>query len=244
MFECGLTGAELRYGVHPHRRQKRYAVERHEDRGLLIGIRMAALVPEKPYPDEKWFFGSEGQAIDGEWQPSAADVIAARRKLIEMSASFSEVSPEKRLTPWQLALRNEQMRVELQMIDSHYGLTIGEHVNGDRFWAPSTRLGIETRWRRAEIALNEAAIQHELRRRRRMRALLWLPSLILRRLSSPGEGEPCGEVCGETDWSSEAPSWSEEYRKQWRPHEFDDIGETGYADEHSNDADVLEDDAA
>ena len=82
MFECGLTGAELRYGVHPRDRQKRYAVEQHEDRGLLIGIRMAALVPEKTYPDENWFFGSEVQAIDGDWQPDAAEVIAARRKLI------------------------------------------------------------------------------------------------------------------------------------------------------------------
>ena len=152
MFECGLTAAELRYGVHPHRRQKRYAVERHEDRDLLIGIRMAALVPEKPYPDEGWFFGSEGEAIDGEWQSSAAEVIAARRKLITLSDSFSDVS-EKGLTPWQLALRNEQMRVELLMVNSHYALTIGEHVNGDRTWASSTRLGIETRWRHAEIVL-------------------------------------------------------------------------------------------
>ena len=245
VFECGLTAAELRYGVHPHRRQKRYAVERHEDRDLLIGIRMAALVPEKSYPDEDWFFGSRGEVIDGEWQPSAAEVIAARRKLITLSDSFSDDASERRLTPWQLALRNEQMRVELQMIDSHYGLTIGEHVNGDRTWAPSTRLGIETRWRRAEIALNEAAIQHELRRRRRMRALLWLPRLILRRIrGSRRKMELRGDVCSETDWSSEAPPWSEEYRKQWRPHEFDDIGETGYADEHSNNADVLEDDAA
>ena len=245
MFECGLTGAELRYGVHPRDRQKRYAVERHEDRGLLIGIRMAALVPEKPYPDETWFFGSEGQVIDGEWQPSAAEVITARRKLTVMSDSFSDDASEKRFTPWQLALRNEQMRVELQMINSHYGLTIGEHVNGARTWAPSTRLGIETRWRRDEIALNESAIQDALRRRRRLNALLWLPRLILRRIrGSRRKMELRGDVCGEADWSSEAPPWSEEYRRQWRPHEFDDIGETGYADEHSNDADVLEDDAA
>ncbi len=206
MFECGLTAAELRYGVHPRRRQKRFAVERLEDRGLLIGIRMAALVPEKPYPDEGWFFGSEGQVIDGEGQPSAADVIAARRKLIVMSASFSEVSPEKRLTPWQLALCNEQMRVELQMIDSHYGLTIGEHVNGDRTWAPSTRLGIEMRWRRDEIALNEATMRRELRRRVHLDALLWLPRLILRGLrGSRPKVELRGEVCGEIDWSSATP---------------------------------------
>ena len=205
-FECGLTGAELRYGVHPHRRQKRYAVKRHEDRDLLIGIRMAALVPQKSYPDEEWFFGSEGEAIDGEWQPSAAEVIAARRKLIAMSDSFSGDSSEQRLTPWQLALRNEQMRVELQMVNSYYALTIGEHVDSDRTWSPSTRLGIETRWRRAEMALNEAAIQRELRRRRHLDALLWLPSLILRGLLGfRRKVELHGEVCGETDWNSATP---------------------------------------
>ena len=36
MFECGLTRAELRYGVHPRRRQRRYAVERREDREMYV----------------------------------------------------------------------------------------------------------------------------------------------------------------------------------------------------------------
>ncbi|MCY4580401.1 MAG: hypothetical protein OXD31_15325 [Chloroflexi bacterium] len=174
MFECGLTAAELRYGVHPHQRQKRYAVERHGDRPLLIGIRMAALVPEEPYPDEKWFFGSEGSVIDGERLPSAAELIASRRKLLVLSDSFPEDGSGKRLTPWQLALMNERMRVELRMVSSHYALTIGEHVDGARTWAPSTRLGIETRWRHAEIEANEAAIRLELRTRRRRAVLLWL----------------------------------------------------------------------
>ena len=177
MFECGLTGAELRYGVHPRRRQRRYAVERREDREMRIGIRMASLLPEKPYPDEEWFFGSAGDASDGESQPSAAVVIAARRKMLSMVSSFPEGSAGKRLTPWQLALINEQIRVELLMVSEHYGLTIGEHVDGDRTWAPSTRLGIETRWREAEIARNEAEIRRLHRRRRLTAALLWIPRL-------------------------------------------------------------------
>ncbi len=177
MFECGLTGAELRYGVHPRRRQKRYAVERHENREMHIGIRMASLLPEKPYPDEKWFFGSSEAASDSASQPCAADVIAARRKMLSMVSSFPEGSAGKQLTPWQLALINEQMRVELLMVNERYGLTIGEHVDGDRTWAPSTRLGIETRWRKAEIARNEAEIRRLQRRRRLTAALLWLPRL-------------------------------------------------------------------
>ena len=177
MFECGLTGAELRYGVHPRRRQKRYAVERHEDREMYIGIRTASLLPEKPYPDENWFFGSAESAGDGESQPSAAEVIAARRRMISMASSFPEGSDGKQLTPWQLALLNEQMRVELLMVSEYYGLTIGEHVDGYRTWAPSTRLGIETRWREAEIARNEAEIRRLQRRKRLTAALLWIPSL-------------------------------------------------------------------
>ena len=177
MFECGLTGAELRYGVHPRRRQKRYAVERHEDREMHIGIRMASLVPERPYPDEKWFFGSSEGTDDGELQPCAAVVIAARRRMLSMVSSFAAGAAGKGLTPWQLALMNEQMRVELLMVNERYGLTIGEHVDGDRTWAPSTRLGIETRWREAEIAENEAEIRRILRRRLLKVALLWLPRL-------------------------------------------------------------------
>ena len=177
LFECGLTGAELRYGVHPRRRQKRYAVERHEDRELYIGIRMASLLPEEPYPDEKWFFGSAKGASEGESQPSAADVIVTRRRMLAMVSSFPEGSVGKQLTPWQLALMNEQMRVELLMVSERYGLTMGEHVDGDRTWAPSTRLGIETRWRKAEIARNEAEIRRLQRRRRLTAALLWIPRL-------------------------------------------------------------------
>ena len=177
MFECGLTGAELRYGVHPRRRQKRYAVERHEDRGMRIGIRMASLVPKRPYPDEKWFFGSSEGTGDDESQPCAADVIAARRKMLSTVSSFSESTAGETLTPWQLALMNQQMRVELLMVNELYGLTIGEHVDGDRTWAPSTRLGIETRWRKAEIAQNEVEIRRILRRRRLTEALLWIPRL-------------------------------------------------------------------
>ncbi len=177
MFECGLTGAELRYGVHPRRRQKRYAVERHEDREMYIGIRMASLLPEKPYPDEKWFFGSAGGTGDGESELSAADVIATRRKMLAMVSSFPALPPGKQLTPWQLALINEQMLVELLMVSERYGLTMGEYVDGDRTWAPSTRLGIETRWRKDEIEWNEAEIRRLQRRRRLTAALLWIPRL-------------------------------------------------------------------
>ena len=205
MFECGLTGAELRYGVHPHQRQKRYAVDRHEDRGLLIGIRMSALVPEKPYPDEKWFFGSVGSVIYGEWQESAAEIIAARRRLLVLSDSFPEDGSGKPLTPWQLALRNDQMRLELLMVNSRYALTIGENVNGDRTWAPSTRLGIETRWRNAEIELNEAAKRQELRRRRRRDLLLRIPRVALKRLRKTRSPDLDSAVCGDKEWSVTAP---------------------------------------
>ena len=181
-------------------------------------------MPAKPYPDENWFFGSVGSVIDGEWQPSAAEIVAARRKLTELSNSFPEDHSGKRQTPWQLALRNELMRVELKMVNRHYALTIGEHVHGDRTWAPSTRLGIETRWRHAEIALNEAATQRELRRRRHLAALRMLPRFILKRIGqSPAQSQDQA-VCGEVEWSVTAPPGSEEYRRKWRPHEFENTG--------------------
>ena len=48
-FACGLTASEMRFGVHPRRRQKRHAVAGHKDRTLLIGERLAAVIPEVPY---------------------------------------------------------------------------------------------------------------------------------------------------------------------------------------------------
>lgn len=147
-FECGLTAAELRFGVHPRRRQKHYAVERHKDRGLLIGERLAAVIPEVPYPDEDWFFGSLGlETLDGEWLPPASELVARRRLLTEMLDAFEDNQDAVETRPYPLYIKVALREVEKDLLGVDYAMTFGEQVSGQRTWAPSTRLGIETDWR-------------------------------------------------------------------------------------------------
>ena len=45
---------------------------------------------------------------------------------------------------------------------------------------------------------------------------------MLKRFLYPHEYRLSEHVCGERNWTIDAPSWSEEYRRFWRPHEFDE----------------------
>ena len=162
-FACGLTAAEMRFGVHPRQRQKRYAVAKHRDRTLLIGERLAAVMPEVPYEDEDWFFGSEGvTASDGSWLPSAAELVARRRLLRVMLDDFmlTRDGTDNRQLP--LRVRVALREVEIALLGVDYGLTFGEQVSGQRTWAPSTRLGIETEWRLSEIETAERRLKGSL----------------------------------------------------------------------------------
>ena len=151
-FACGLTASEMRFGVHPRQRQKRYAVSNHLDRKLLIGERLAAVIPEVPYEDEDWFFGSEGiTKPDGAWLPSAAELIARRRLLLTMEDAFSPTSDGMDSRPFPLHVKLALREVEITLLGVEYAMTFGEQVSGQRTWAPSTRLGIETDWRLLEM---------------------------------------------------------------------------------------------
>ena len=151
-FACGLTASEMRFGVHPRQRQKRYAVSKHLDRKLLVGERLAAVIPEVPYEDEDWFFGSEGiTKPDGTWLPSAAELIARRRLLLKMDEDFSLTHDGLDSRPFPLHVKIALRDVEITLLGVDYAMTFGEQVSGQRTWAPSTRLGIETDWRLSEI---------------------------------------------------------------------------------------------
>ncbi len=159
-FACGLTGAEMRFGVRVRRRMDRHAVAQHKDRTLLIGERLAAVIPEVPYEDEDWFFGSEGiTKQDGTWLPSAAELVARRRRLTDMMRDFrlTRDIPESR--PFLLRVKVELRRVEIALLGVDYEMTFGEQVSGQRTWAPSTRLGIETAWRLDEIGIATAVLK-------------------------------------------------------------------------------------
>ena len=85
LYACGLRAEELRDGVTIEERMRRYAHDDHRDRPRLIGMRFSDVIPEKPYPDEDWFFGSPpvGRRCGGRVETGAGGAdrpLAARRK--------------------------------------------------------------------------------------------------------------------------------------------------------------------
>ena len=191
-FACGLSAAEMRFGVAPKLRQERYAVRNHWERPLLIGSRLAALIPAEQYEDEDWFFGSSGRDSNGEWMMSAAELIARRRVLQVMVAAWEE-SPRSARSRVFVAVSLELLEIEATLLGPPYEMTFGEQVVGHRTWPPSTRLGIETDWRVAEIRRLEAMIRPGVlgrmvggtasMARSVSGVLMWLPSVCARRWS-------------------------------------------------------------
>lgn len=156
-FACGLTAAEMRFGIDPRLRQEPYAVQDHWKRPLLIGTRLAGMIPATRYEDEDWFFGSRGLSKHGEVQPPASELIARRRSLQAMVAAYERPGAGVESRLW-LAASVELLEVEATLLGPDYELTFGEQVIGNRTWPPSTRLGIETDWRVAEIRCLEARL--------------------------------------------------------------------------------------
>ncbi len=156
-FACGLTAAEMRFGIDPRLRQASCAVREHWKRPLLIGTRLAGLIPAARYEDEDWFFGSGGRSRHGKVQASAAELVARRRVLQEMVWAFERPKAGLGSRLW-LVASVELLEVEATLLGPDYELTFGEQVIGNRTWPPSTRLGIETDWRVAEIGHLEARL--------------------------------------------------------------------------------------
>ena len=156
-FASGLSAAEMRFGIDPRLRQAPYAVLEHWKRPLLIGTRLAGLIPAERYEDEDWFFGSCGTSRHGKVQPSAAELVARRRVLQEMVSAFERPRAGLGSRLW-LAASVELLEVEATLLGPDYELTFGEQVVGNRTWPPSTRLGIETDWRVTEIRRLEARL--------------------------------------------------------------------------------------
>lgn len=156
-FASGLSAAEMRFGIDPRLRQAPYAVREHWKRPLLIGTRLAGLIPAERYEDEDWFFGSCGTSRHGKVQPSAAELVARRRVLQKMVSAFERPRAGLGSRLW-LAASVELLEVEATLLGPDYELTFGEQVVGNRTWPPSTRLGIETDWRVTEIRRLEARL--------------------------------------------------------------------------------------
>lgn len=178
MFETTMAAEEISYDVHPKERRNLYAFDTHKGREDMIGNRLSMFATEKPYPDDKWFFGSVGAVVKGEWYRSTAEVLAYRRSLLQRWVIFREYCRGIGIRPpWLLEVRNELLREEINILSPHYGLTMDESVRIPRLLSPAIRIGAHLNVREEETINNEAAIAEYFRRRRRRNKLLWLPSL-------------------------------------------------------------------
>ncbi len=236
-YACGLLAEELRDGVTIEERMRRYARNDHRDRPTLIGMRFSDVIPEKPYPDEDWFFGSTGWTDgNGAWRPALAELIARWRHVGSLCEDWRAERPTTR---WQYALAAEKTAIELILLSPEYGMTFDRDILGDARWPTSTRLGHQTQSRLLLLRGYDQAIGRLRRRRMLSSVLLWLPRLALRvidRLLRAPSPALDGSVCGERARKAADPPLSPDYttpnpvsghvpsrafRLRFRRHEFE-----------------------
>ena len=236
-YACGLLAEELRDGVTIEERMRRYARDGHQDRPRLIGLRFSDVIPEKPYPDEDWFFGSTGWTDgNGARRPGRAELIARWRHVESLCDDWEAGRPT---TPWQYALAAERTALELTLLSTEYAMTFEEDILGDARWPTSTRLGHQTQSRRLLLKGYDHAIGRLRRRRMLSTRLLWLPRLALRvidRLLRAPSPALDGSVCGRRVWKAADPPMTPDYttpnllsgyvpsrafRMRFRHHEFE-----------------------
>ena len=180
LYACGLRAEELRDGVTIEERMRRYACDDHRDRPRLIGMRFSDVIPEMPYPDEDWFFGSDGW-VDAEdaWRPGRAELIARWRRIASLCEDWEAARPT---TAWQYALLSEKASLELTLLSPDYAMTFERDILGDARWPTSTRLGHQAQSR----LLLLDGYRGTVRRLGMLRLLsglaLWMPRLPLRML--------------------------------------------------------------
>ena len=235
-YACVLLAEELRDGVTIEYRMRRYAHDDHWDRPRLIGMRFSDVIPEKPYPDEDWFFGSTGWTDgNGAWRPGRAELIARWRHVGSLCEAWGAGRPT---TPWQYALAAERTALELTLLSPEYAMTFDRDILGDARWPTSTRLGHQTQSRRLMLKGYDQAIGRLRRRRMLSTFLLWLPRLALRtidRLLRRPSPALDGSVCGSRVWKAADPPLtpgyttpnpfsgyapSDAFRLRFRRHEF------------------------
>ena len=237
LYACGLRAEELRDGITMEERMRRYYRDEHRDRPRLIGLRFSDVIPERPYPDEDFFFGSDGWTdAEGEWRPGRAELIARWRHVGSLCEDWQADRPT---TLWQYALSSEKAELELTLLAPEYAMTFDRGILGDARWPTSTRLGHETQARLLLLKGNDQDIVRLRRHRMLSRLLQWLPRILLRGIDRLLRAPPPvldGSVCGKRVWkAAESPMTpdyttpnpvsgyvpSRAFRLRFRRHEFE-----------------------
>ena len=180
LYPCGLSAEDIRDGVLIEDRMRRYACDHHFNRPLMIGTRFSDVILAEAYRHEDWFFGSSGWVDeDGVSRPSRGEIIAGWRHVSGLCDAWGNEDPA---TPWQLALNEQKLSLEVILLGPGYGMTFARDILGEARWPTSTRMGQQTQVGLSLMKELSRSVQ-KLRRHRRLRALLlWLPRLPLRGL--------------------------------------------------------------
>ena len=195
------------------------------------------MIPEKAYPDEDFFFGSDGWVDrSGDWRPGRAELIARWRHVGSMCDDWQAARPTTR---WQYALAAEKTALELTLLSPEYGMTFDRDILGDARWPTSTRLGHETQARTLLLEGFNGQIRRLRRRRLLSTTLLWLPRTTLRGIDRLLRRPPLrldGSVCGMSERRAADPPLTPDcttpnpvsgyvpsgaFRLRFRHHEFE-----------------------
>ena len=157
-----LSAMRMRYGIAQMRRRMRYALDVFLKRTYMLGYRQSDWIPELPWPDSDWFFGSVPWVDPaGRWWPSRAQLIEYWYCVHDTQLAFAGSEAETRDTAFWLQIEREKLLTEHLLVGEPYMMTFEFHGFG-RTLPHSTR-NMERRVMRERIA----QIDQELKRRRR-----------------------------------------------------------------------------
>ena len=138
--ESPYCAQQMRYGVSPDVRQRRYVVESHHERPNLIGQRKSDWAPEFPCFDSNHFFGSTGfQREDGTWMPSRAEALAYLYQLRGIENALRGTAADGKGSPYFLIVQKTRMELEFMLLGDEYRLSFHYHGEG-RTIPDSTRI--------------------------------------------------------------------------------------------------------
>ena len=157
-----LSAMRMRYGIAQKQRRLRYALEVFLKRTYMLGYRQSDWIPELPWPDSDWLFGSVPWLDPaGRWWPSRAQLIEYWYCVHDTQLAFAGSEAETRDTAFWLQIEREKLLTEHLLVGEPYMMTFEFHGFG-RTLPHSTR-NMERRVMRERIA----QIDQELKRRRR-----------------------------------------------------------------------------
>ena len=215
--ESGYSAVRLRYGLTPYDRMARYFCADYLERPKRAGFyRHANRLPERPYPDSDWLFGSVGlPRPGGVWMPSIAEVAEFYYMARDMIEGFAGAAGEE--SAYVEFLRLLSLECQYLLFDPDYWVTMHYHQEGKSIGG-STRV-FERQTIADQIRIADRTLARLRRRRRVRRALSWPFRALLGRFAGGPGDDPSSDmderVVGASDWEPLELGWDRRDRTRW-----------------------------